>query len=163
MNFFKILKYFLICFITFIFEMTVGKFLAISGTVPMISYCLCMVISAKENKENYIIYTNIAVGAMLDLLVGHGFGSYTIIFILSSFVTYLLRDSIFSSKLLFLVIDTFILTIISSVIYYLFHILNVGMNFGTMLVNFAVPTAIYNVFVCIFIYFILSFTLYKRR
>jgi len=163
MKLFKSINYFILCFAVIIFEMTVGKYLAVSGTVPMITYCLCLVIASKEKDPDYIIYIGIIMGVFLDLFIGHGFGTYTIIVTLCVWVTYLLRDTIFSSMLLFLIIDTFILTILSSVVYYLLHILNVGVTFGTMITRIALPSATYNLIVVTIIYLILSCTMYKRR
>ncbi len=163
MKIFKDIKYFLICFFVIIFELTVGKYLAIFGTVPMLSFCLCLVIATKEENFNYIITIAIIMGVLSDLFSGHGFGTYTVTFTLAVIATYLLRNNIFSSVALFTICNTFILTLIFSVIYYIFHILNVGINFGTMITNIAIPTAIYNTIVCVIFYLILNLTLYKRR
>lgn len=163
MKIFKSIKYFIICFATIVLEMTLGKYLSISGTVPMLSFCLCLVIATKENDPEYILCIGIILGVLLDLLLGHGFGSYTVIFTLSVWVTFLFRDNIFSSLAVFLTIDTFILSILLNVIYYLFHILDAGIDFGTMLAKIAFPTAVYNTVISILFYSILKPTLYKRR
>ncbi len=163
MKIFKNLKYFLICFFVIIFELTVGKYLAISGSVPMLSFCLCLVIGTKEENLNYIITIGIIMGVLSDLFSGHGFGTYTTTFTLAVIATYLLRGNIFSSIALFIVCNTFILTLLVSVIYYIFHILNVGINFGAMITDIAIPTAIYNTIVSVIIYVILNLTLYRRR
>ena len=163
MKIFKDIKYFLICFFVIIFELTVGKHLAISGTVPMLSFCLCMVIATKEEKLNYIITIGIVMGVLADLFSGHGFGTYAVTYTLAVISTYLLRDNIFSSTTLFLVCNTFILTVIFSVIYYVFHVLNVGINFGAMLTVIAIPTALYNTVTCVIFYLILNSTFYRRR
>ena len=132
-------RYFFICLFMIILEMTIGKYLEISGTVPMLSFCLCTVISGREEKSNYIIFSSIFLGMGIDLLSGHGFGTYTLLFVISAYVTYILRNSIFSSITLFLIFDTFILSVLSCMVYYLFHILDVGINFGFMLTNIAFP------------------------
>lgn len=163
MKLFKNLKYFFICFFVVFFELTVGKYLAVAGTVPMLSFCLCLVIGTKEENLNYILTISVIIGVLADLFSGHGFGTYTIVFALAVIATYLLRNNIFSSTTLFLTCNTFILTLLSSVIYYIFHILNVGINFGAMITDIAIPTAIYNTIVSIIFYIILNFTLYKRR
>ncbi len=163
MKLFKNLKYFLICFLFIIFELTVGKYLEISGAVPMLSFCLCLVIATKEENFNYIVTIGIVVGVLSDLFSGHGFGTYTITFTLAVIATYILRNNTFSSPLLFVIFDTFILTVLFSTIYYLFHILNVGIEFGAMFAKLAMPIAIYNTIVSTIFYFILNSTLYKRR
>ena len=163
MKIFKSIKYFIICFATIVLEMTLGKYLSISGTVPMLSFCLCLVIATKEKDPEYIHYIGIILGVLLDFLLGHGFGSFTVIFTLSVWVTFLFRDNIFSSLAVFLTIDTFILSILLNVIYYLFHILDAGIDFGTMLAKIAFPTAVYNTIISILFYLILKPTLYKRR
>ncbi|MBQ7986795.1 MAG: rod shape-determining protein MreD [Clostridia bacterium] len=163
MKIFKNLKYFLICFFVIIFELTVGKYLAISGTVPMLSFCLCLVIGTKEENFNYIVTIGIIMGVLSDLFSGHGFGTYTVTFTLAVIATYILRNNIFSSTTLFLVCNTFVLTLLFSVIYFLLHILNVGIDFGTMITNIAIPTAVYNTVISVIFYLILNLTLYKRR
>ena len=163
MKIFKSIRYFIICFATIILEMTIGKYLAVSGTVPMLSYCLCLVISTKEKDFEYILCIGILGGIFLDLLSGHGFGSYTLTFTASVWLTYVLRDIIFSSLALFLLIDTFVLTILLSIVYYLFHILDAGIDFWAMLGQIAMPSAFYNSIVSILLYVILKPTLYKRR
>ena len=157
MKIFKSIKYFIICFATIVLEMTLGKYLSISGTVPMLSFCLCLVIATKEKDPEYILYIGIILGVLLDLLLGHGFGSYTVIFTLSVWVTFLFRDNIFSSLAVFLTIDTFILSILLNVIYYLFHILDAGIDFGTMLAKIAFPTAVYNTIISILFYLSIYF------
>lgn len=163
MKIFKNLKYFLICFFVIILELTVGKYLEVSGTVPMLSFCLCLVIGTKEENFNYIVTIGVIMGVLADLFSGHGFGTFTITFTLCVIATYLLRNNLFSSTTLFIVFNTFILTLLFSVIYYIFHILNVGINFGAMITEIAIPTAIYNTIVSVIIYVILNLTLYKRR
>ena len=163
MKIFKNIKYFLICFFVIIFELTVGKYLAISGTVPMLSFCLCLVIATKEEKPEYIVTVGIVMGVLSDLFSGHGFGTYTITFTLAVVTTYLLRNNIFSSTTLLIICNTFVQTLLFSVIYYIFHILNVGINFGTMITSLAIPTAIYNTVISVIFYLILNLTLYKRR
>ena len=163
MKIFKSIKYFMICFATIILEMTLGKYLSVSGTVPMLSYCLCLVIAVNEKDPDYIFYIGIILGAILDFLLGHGFGTYIAVFAVSSWITYILRDAIFSSLALFLTIDTFVLTILSNIVYFSLHILEVGSDFGTILLEIAFPTALYNTIISIVFYVVLKFTLYKRR
>jgi len=159
----KNIKYFLVCFIFIVLEMTLGKYLAVSGTVPMLSFCLCLAISTQEDNANYIIAVSVVMGVLFDLLSGHGFGPYTVTFLLSSWVTYNIRNNIFSSKIIFLIFDTLILSILFSVLYYLFNILNVGIKFWLMLKSIAAPTAFYNAIVVVIIYWRLKITIYKRR
>lgn len=156
-------RYFLICLFTIILEMTVGKYLELSGTVPMLSFCLCLAISGREKKPNYIIFASIFLGVGMDLFCDHGFGTYTLLFVMSAYLTYILRNSIFSSITLFLILDTFLLSVLSCAVYYLLHILDVGINFGVMLTKIAFPTAFYNVIICVIFSFVLKVTLYKRR
>jgi len=163
MKIFKNLRYFLICFFVIFFELTVGKYLEIIGTVPMLSFCLCLVIGTREENFNYIISIAITMGIFADLFSNHGFGTYTVTYTMAVIATYLLRNNIFTSMTLFTICNTFILTLVFSVIYYIFHILNVGMNFGTMIADIAIPTAIYNTVISVIMYVILSLTLYKRR
>lgn len=159
----KNIRYFLLCFIVLFLEMTIGKYLAIQGTVPMLSFCLSIVIAVKEENPNYIVVIGIILGAFLDILLGHGFGSYTVAFSISSLITYCFRDNIFSSKLLFLIINSIILSFLICVFYYLFHILDVGIDFGIMMTRIALPTSLYNTIICIVLYFALGTTFYKRR
>ncbi|MBR5808725.1 MAG: rod shape-determining protein MreD [Clostridia bacterium] len=163
MKIFKDIKYFLICFFVIFFELTVGKYLEISGTVPMLSFCLCLAIATREEKLDYIITIGVVVGIVADLFSGHVFGTYAVTYTLSAIATYLLRNNIFSSTTLFLVCNTFVLTVLFSIIYYIFNVLNVGISFGTMILELAIPTALYNTAICVIFYLIFNLTLYKRR
>lgn len=159
----KNIKYFFVCFVVLIFELTIGKYLEISGIVPMLSFCTCLVIASEEENVNYIITVSIIMGVFMDLFSGHGFGSYTVSFVLSSWITYNLRNNIFSSKILFLIFDTFTLSLLFSILYYILHILNVGGSFGLMITSNAFPTSTYNTFISLILYWILRPILYKRR
>ena len=163
MKLLKNIKYFILCFFVLVLEMTAGKYFSIFGTVPMISFCLCLVVAQKEKNENYIITISIILGLILDLLLNHGFGFYTVTFMLSAISTYFLRDITFSSKILFLVCNTFVLTILVCVLYYFFHILDIGTVFWSIFINVVLPVTIYNVFIVIIFYFVLNKIFYKRR
>ena len=163
MKLLKNINYFILCFFVLVIEMTAGKYLSIFGTVPMLSFCLCLVIAQKEKNENYIITISIILGLILDLLLDHGLGFYAVTFTLSAMSTYYLRDITFSSRMLFLVFNTFILTILVCVLYYIFHILDIRASFWSIFVNIVIPVSIYNVFISILFYFILNKIFYKRR
>lgn len=163
MKLLKNIKYFILCLFVIVLEMTAGKYFSIFGAVPMISYCLCLVIAQREKNENYIITISIVMGLLFDLLINHGFGFYTVAFMLSAICTYFLRDITFSSKVLFLVVNTFLLTIFVCLFYYFFHIIDIGTDFWKLLISVIIPVSLYNVFVSIIFYFLLNKILYKRR
>lgn len=156
-------KYALVCFFVLMCEMIFGKYLEISGVVPMLSFSLCLVVAMTEDEPKYIIVQAIVLGAVLDAFSGRGFGTYTITFLLTSFASYLIRDSLFSSKLLLLVCDVFVMTLFLCVIFSLLNIRNVGGGFLWMLKDIAVPSAIYNIAVSLVLYAMLKAIFGKRR
>lgn len=156
-------KYVLICFFVLMCEMLFGKYLEIGGVVPMLSFSLCLATALIEDEPNYIVVQAIVLGAVLDAFSGRGFGTYTITFLLAAFASYFIRDRLFSSKLLLLVCDAFVMTLFLCVIFSLLNIINVGGGFLWMLRDIAVPSAIYNIAVSVVFYALLKKIFGKRR
>ncbi len=159
----KIAKYALICFIVLVFEMTFGKYLAISGAVPMLTFCFCITFALFESDMNYIAFVSATAGALFDILSGHGFGTYTLLFSLSAMATFFVRDNLFSSKILLLICDVFVLSIFVETIYFLIHITDISGNFFTSFISVILPVAVYNIIISLVFYPILKRILVKRR
>lgn len=159
----KGIRYAIICILILLCEMTIGSYLKISGAVPMLSFCLCIVVALFEDDMNFITGVAAVTGGIIDVLTGYGFGTYTFTFTLSALITFYICDRLFSSKVLFMIIDVFVLSVFTNIIYYLLHMKDIGNSFGSLFVSIMLPSAIYNVFVSLIFYPILKLTMYKRR
>jgi len=155
LNIAKDTKYILSAIIILICEFTFGKYIAIFGAVPMLTLSFCILVSVFEKDFSYLLTISIILGIVSDILQGHGFGTYSIALPLSAFVTYKFRDSIFTSKMLFLIIDAFLLTIFIQLFYWLMHIFDIGsIGFWHKLISVILPTAVYNTIICAIFYLI---------
>lgn len=164
MRFEKDIKYAILALFVCGCEVAFGKYIKILGAVPMLTFSFCIVCAMTEYEVSYVMILSIILGALSDILCGHGFGTYTVLFAFSAFYTFKLKDAVFSSKLLFLVIDAFLLTIITELFYMIIHIGDIGtQNFFKGFLLIALPTAIYNTAVCCLFYYISGKFLHKRR
>ncbi len=155
-------KYALIIFLSVFFEMLFCKYLEISGAIPMLTFCIIMIISAFEKKEGNVIFSAIFAGAVLDIFSGHGFGTYTVIFFICAAISFFFSEKIFSSKLLFLMVSTFLLTLFAQTGYYLLHIGDISGNFGTFFTSKIMGTALYNMIIAV-IFYPACVKIYKTR
>ena len=156
-------KYVLVCFFVLMSEMIFGKYLEVGGIVPMLSFCLCLATAMIEDEPRYVICQAIVLGVLLDAFSGRAVGTYTITFLLSSFATYLVRDNLFSSAILLMICDVFVMTLFSTFVFWLFNVWNVGTGFVWMLTGVALPQALYNVIISLIFYFFLRKIYRKRR
>ncbi|MBO5060784.1 MAG: rod shape-determining protein MreD [Clostridia bacterium] len=159
----KNVKYALICFLILVCEMTFAKYLEIGGVVPMLSFCACLAAALIEDNFSYIIAVPAILGVALDICSGHGFGTYTIAFTLASVASFEIRDKLFSSKVILLICNAFVMTVLLNMMYYLFHINDIGGGFGALFLGFMLPSALYNIAVSLIFYPILKKILAKRR
>jgi len=134
-------------------EFTFAKYIAIGAAVPMLTFCYVILGSMHEKNRENALLLGVLSGALCDLLGGHGFGTYTVVFGVTAWETALFCDSILSSRFLFLIINTFIMTIFAESVYFLLHIIEIGagafwQGFGEIIIM----TAIYNVVVSAILY-----------
>ena len=159
----KGVRYALFCIAILICEMTFGSYIEVSGAVPMLGFCFCVTMALFENDTDFVIGVSAALGSVLDILTGHGFGTYTFSFAACALITYYIRDRIFSSKVLLLICDVFILSLVVNALYYLFHIKDIGIDFAGLFSSIILPSAIYNIAVSLVLYPIIKRILCKRR
>jgi rod shape-determining protein MreD len=164
MRFGKDIKYALLALLLAVMEATLGKFIAVSGAVPMLTFSFLIVCAVKEADLSYVMVLAVILGALSDILHGHGFGTYTIAFAFSAFYTFKLKNAIFSSGWLFLIIDAFLLTFLVQIFYMITHIRDIGSeNFFRCVWSLVLPQAVYNTLICCLFHFIGGKTLRKRR
>ena len=157
------IKLALLSFLIFILEYGLAKYLAIGAAVPMLTFCYIIIVAMYEKNRETSLILALLTGALCDLAGGHGFGTYTVVYGITAWVTGLFCDSILSSKFLFMVINTFIMTLFSQTIYFLFHIIEIGANaFGRNFTNIMLPIAVYNVVVAVIMYKPLK-SIFERR
>lgn len=159
----KTVRYTLMSFVILFCEMTFSKYIEISGVVPMLSFSFLITSVMFENNINYIVMLSAVVGGIVDVLLGHGFGTYAVTFMLSAIAAFFIRDKLFSSKVLFLIFSVFLLSIFTESVYYLFHITDIGGRFFAGFAFVIVPTGIYNTVISLIFYPVLKKILFKRR
>lgn len=146
------IKYFLAAFAALLLDFTVSKYIAVGGGMPQFMFCFCILASLREKDMTRAAAAAIAAGAAADVLSGHGFGTYTFTFAMSAMATYAVKDKLFSSGFLFLILDAFILTVLSQTVYYLFHITDAGSSFGILFTSVILTSAAYNTVICAVFY-----------
>jgi rod shape-determining protein MreD len=135
------------------FEHGFGKYIAIGGSVPMLSFCYVILAAMNEKNREHALILGLLVGAISDLALGHGFGTYSLVFGFVAWETASLCDNILSSRFLFLTINTFIMTIFAQCIYFLFHIIEIGAGaFSAGFFGIIIPTALYNTVITMIFY-----------
>ncbi len=137
----KSLKYLLAIAVVLVCEFVFAKHIEFMGTAPMIAFCFSVVLAVFEKNLYTAASVAFALGTLIDMLSGHGFGIYGICFAMAATVTFFCHDSLFFSKMLFLVCDVFVLTVVTLVIYVLFHVRDIGIGGITQVL----PTALYNI------------------
>ena len=164
MKLIKNIKILIISVAVVLFELTAGKYLSVCGITPMLTFCFCLTMALFEEKFSYAAAVSAVLGAVMDIMGGHGFGTYTITFELAAALTFVLRDKTFSSKLLLLIPDVLIMTVLAESAYYLFHINAVGSTaYLTGLTSVILPKGAYNIAVCLIFYPVVRALLYRRR
>lgn len=164
MRFEKDIKYAILAILIGTFETAFGKYIKIFGAVPMLTFSFCIVSALFESEESYIMVLSALLGAASDILYGHGFGTYTIAFSFSAFATFRLKDAIFSSKWLFLVLDAFFMTFLVQIFYMILHLGDIGAgNFFKGIWSIVLPMAFYNTAICCFFYYVAKAFSKKRR
>ncbi|MBR4173524.1 MAG: rod shape-determining protein MreD [Clostridia bacterium] len=164
MRFGKDIKYAILAFLIGTFEVAFGKYIAIFGAVPMLTFSFCTVCAIRESEESYVLVLSALLGGLSDILFGHGFGTYTLAFSLSAYYTFKLKDAIFSSKWLFLLLDAFFMTLFVQLFYMILHMGDIGTaNFSGGILRVILPTCFYNTAICSLFYYISERFSRKRR
>lgn len=160
----RIVNYTLLALLVTICEFAFAKYIAIGAAVPMLSFCYVILAAMNEkNKENSLII-GILVGALCDILGGHGFGTYAVVFGVTAWETATFCDSVLSSRFLFLLINTFVMTVFTECSYYLLHIIGIGTDaFLSGFSTIILPTALYNVGISAIFYLPMTKLFFERR
>lgn len=148
----KYLRYAVICALTVLCEMIFGSYIEICGAVPMFGFCFCITASAFERDISCAVGVAAVTGALCDVLYGHGFGTYTVSFALVALAVFYVRDKVFSSGILMLLTSVFVMSLAVNVVYYVFHITEIGTDFGSMAVSVILPSCIYNTVIALIFY-----------
>lgn len=157
-------KYAVSAFLVLFTESALGKYISVSGALPLITFSYIIACAALETDISYSMAISVILGVFSDILFGRGFGINTASYCFAAYCTFKLKDSIFSSKLLFLLLDAFLLTAMQQLFYMLSHIGDIGTAYlvkGFLLKG--IPTALYTTVVCCLFYFIGGSIFKKRR
>lgn len=157
-------KYIILTILIAICEMTFAKYIAVGAAVPMLSFCFVILSAMNEKKTENATVLGLLVGVLADTLSGRGFGTYTFIFAVTAAETALFCDSILSSRFMFLLINTFIMTVFAECVYFLFNIIQIGAGaFWNSFTSIILPTALYNMVISAVLYKPVEKVLSERR
>ncbi|MBE7015463.1 MAG: rod shape-determining protein MreD [Ruminococcaceae bacterium] len=157
-------KYIILSILIAICEMTFAKYIAVGAAVPMLSFCFVILGAMNEKNPEKALVFGLLVGLLSDTLSGRSFGTYTFVYAVTAVETVLFCDSILSSRFLFLMINTFVMTVFAECVYFLFNIIHIGAGaFWSSLVNIILPTALYNMIISAIFYKPISKVFYERR
>ncbi len=160
MRLYKITRYAVPGLVLVLCEQTFGKYISVGGAVPMLCFCFCLCASVLEEELCYIAGASAALGAVCDILSGHGFGTYTLTFTLAAMATNAVHNRLFSSKSLFLFLNAMIMTVFAQTVYFLMHIIEI--HSGLRFLGLILPMAVYNAVVTVLIYPVVR-KIFKRR
>lgn len=157
-------KYIILSILIAICEMTFAKYIAVGAAVPMLSFCFVILGAMNEKDVKTATFFGLLVGVLSDTLLGHGFGTYTFVFAVTAAETSYFCDSILSSRFVFAILNTFIMTVFAECVYFLFHIIQIGAGaFWNSFTGIILPTALYNMVVSAILYKPIGKILYERR
>ncbi len=164
MKYSRDLKYALSAFTVIFFEAAFGKYISISGALPMLTFAYVIVCALMESDMSYITVLSVILGVFSDILYSGSFGIYTLSYCFAAYYTFKYKDSIFTSKWLFLLLDAFILSAIQQFCYMLIHINDIGLKY--FWIGFSLkglPSSLYTTAVCCLFYFVGGSIFRKRR
>ena len=164
MKYSRDLKYALSAFIVIFFEAALGKYISINGALPMLTFAYVIVCAVMESDMSYITVLSVILGVFSDILYSGSFGIYTLSYCFAAYYTFKYKDSIFTSKWLFLLLDAFILSTIQQFCYMIIHINDIGVKYfwrGFFLKG--LPSSLYTTAVCCLFYFVGGTIFRKRR
>ncbi len=160
MRLYKVTRYALPGLAAVLCEQIFGKYIAISGAVPMLCFCFCICTAVLEEESCCTAWSAAVLGGVCDVLSGHGIGTYMLTFTLAAMGTYAVHNRLFSSKRLFLFLDMLVMTIFVQTVYYLTHIIEIGSEYR--FVQIILPMAVYNAVLTVIMYPLVK-RIFKRR
>ena len=164
MKYSRDVKYAVSALIVIFFEAALGKYISICGALPMLTFAYIIVCSLIETDRSYIMILSVILGVFSDVLYSRGFGIYTASYCFAAYYTFRLKDSIFTSKWLFLLLDAFVLSTIQQFCYMIIHISDIGVKYfwrGFFLKG--LPSSLYTTAICCLFYFVGGSIFRKRR
>lgn len=160
----KKLKYAVFIIFVVLAEQIFAKYIAFGNAVPSLTFCAVLCTAMTEEEFSYTAVSAAVCGILCDILSAHGIGTYMLTYTAAAAVVYELRNKLFSSKLLFLICASFILSFMFQLIYFLLHIRDIGADsFFAVMVSPILISAVYNTVVCVLIFPIVGRIMEKRR
>lgn len=164
MKYSRDIRYAVSAFTVIFLEAVLGKFIAISGAMPMLTFAYVIVCAIIDDDMFYIVLLSVILGVFSDILYSNGFGIYTVSYSFAAYYTLKYKDKIFYSKWIFLILDALALTALQQFFYMIFHIGDIGADYFLRGFVFkALPTSLYTTVICCVFYCIGGRFFEKRR
>ena len=164
MKYSKDFKYAVSAIAVIFLEAALGKYIAISGAIPMLTFAYIIVCAILESDMSYIIVISVVLGVLADVLYSSGFGVYTVSYCFAAYYTFKLKDSIFYSKWLFLLVDALVLSACQQLFYMIINISDIGVAyFWRGFFYKGLLSSLYTTVICCFFYYIDGKVFRKRR
>lgn len=146
---------FFIFVISFALQSTVFQYISIMGIKPNLMLILIISISLLKDKK-VGGYVGLSAGLLQDILFGNVIGINGLIYFLIGYTVGLFNGSMFKGNPLVPFLVTFISTIFSNIMYFIFYYFSsADITFVRMLTNIALIEAIYNSILSVFIFILI--------
>lgn len=160
----KKIKYAALITIIILAEQIFAKYIAFGNAIPALSFCFIITAAMIEEKFLYTAVSTAVCGILCDILSAHGIGTYMLTYTAAAAVVYEVHNKLFSSKLLFLICSSFILSLMLQLVYFMLHMRDIGADtFLQIIVSPIILSAVYNVIICILLFPALNKIIGKRR
>ena len=144
----KKIKYIALILLLVLFEQMTAKYFSVGGAVPMFAFCFLLTAAMNETEFSFTAVFSAFCGFLCDIMSGAGIGTYILTFTLSALAVLELHNKLFSSRVLFIICAAFILTFFVHIMYFIFHISDIGAeNFMYGVLNVMLKSAVYNVII----------------
>lgn len=152
----KYIVYFLISLIIFLFQSTLGQYIAIAGIVPNIMLAFVVCTGHKSNAEDGLI-AGIMAGLLQDCFFGCYIGCNLFLYGVIGYTVGVLSDSLYRNNFATPVFFTFIAALFYNFGFFVFNILLKGYTDFTGFIYLRIlPELVYDSLITVPVYYIVS-------
>ncbi len=146
-----------------LFEAMFGAYIKIGEIMPDLLFVFALSYAVNKNTINSTIAVSAICGALADCLPGRIFGTYLVIFLISSVLIWIIREIVFKNSTIVAVILIFAFSILAKSMYFVVNIIVLkDMGYWYSLIRVIIPEAIYNAIISAIMLPLLRLTLKKR-
>ena len=146
-----------------LFEAMFGTYIKIGEIMPDLLFVFALSYAVTKNTINSTITVSAICGALADCLLSRIFGTYLVIFLISSVLIWIIREMVFKNNTIVAIILIFAFSILAKSMYFVANItVLMEMGYWYSLFRIILPEAIYNTIISVIMLFLLRLTLKKR-